>query len=73
MKLIIKLSCFLFRHKYGVIKEFTPTTRMVGCMRCKKLWAMNDEVKSFLPWDREFEELYFGDKPWSLGFKLKEK
>lgn len=65
MKIINKIKCFYGYHDFFVLKEFTPKQRMVACSRCKKIWAMNDDVKAFLPWDKEFEELYFGNKPWS--------
>lgn len=54
----MNIACLLFGHKYFVIKEYSKTTRKVGCRRCKKLWGMNDRVKAFIPWDSELEELH---------------
>lgn len=55
---IKQLICFLFGHKYYVIRKFSPTERKVGCARCFKEWGMNDRVKAFIPWDGELEELH---------------
>lgn len=55
--MIEKLLCAVFGHKYVVEMVFSPTYRKVGCTRCNKKWAMNDRVKSLLPWDGDFEEL----------------
>jgi hypothetical protein len=58
------------KHDLYVIQEFSPHARRVGCTRCNKTWAMNDNCRAFLEWDSEFEELYrdtFGHhiiKPW---------
>lgn len=57
-----KLICWLFGHKYYVIKKYSPTTRKVGCGRCKETWGMNDRVKVFIPWDNELEELHEGER-----------
>lgn len=54
--------CKLFGHKYTVIKEYSKTTRKVGCKRCKAVWGMNDCVKALVPWDGELEELHEGYK-----------
>lgn len=54
----MKWICSLFGHQYGVVKEFTPFERMLGCKRCRKTWAMNDKTQSLLDWDSDFTELY---------------
>lgn len=53
------LGCKIFKHKYYVMEEFSKNERKVGCHICDKMWAMHDGVKSFLLWDREFEDLYY--------------
>lgn len=53
-----RLLCFLLGHRYAVVKEFGHGQRMVACKRCRNRWAMHDGVKSFLPWDDEFTQLY---------------
>lgn len=55
-----KVICWLFGHKWFVIKKYSPSVRKVGCRRCKNVWGMNDHVKSLIPWDRELEELHEG-------------
>ena len=52
-----KFICWIFGHKYFVIKEFNKTTRKLGCRRCGRRFGMNDYVKSLLDWDGELEEL----------------
>ena len=56
------LGCKIFKHKYYVIEKFFSEARKVGCHICDKMWAMHDGVKSFLPWDREFEFIRFVDR-----------
>jgi len=52
------LACWFWGHDYVVIREFGPAERMVGCRRCGQKWAMNDRVKTFVPWTGEFTEMY---------------
>lgn len=58
MRVVKRLLCAVFEHKYRVIRYFTANTRQVGCARCKRSWAMNDEVRVLLPWDKELEDLH---------------
>ena len=52
------IICKILDHKYYVVKKFSYVTMCVGCRRCGKFFAMNDEVKVFLEWDGEFSQLY---------------
>lgn len=54
----MSLRCFFGRHKYYVVRLFSPWSRQVGCRSCDKLWAMNDDTRSFLEWGTGFESLY---------------
>lgn len=56
MSALSKLFCALFGHSLVVKKRFSLTVRQVGCRRCPMLWGMHDEVKAFIPWDRDLEE-----------------
>lgn len=56
--MIERLLCAIFNHRYVVLMQFSPTSKRIGCTRCNKEWAMNDSVRSFVPWDGEFEEMY---------------
>jgi hypothetical protein len=56
--MIERILCALFRHRYIVEKRLSESCRKIGCTRCNKKWAMNDEVRAFLPWDSDFENLY---------------
>lgn len=53
-----RLICAVAGHKYVVEKILSKTSRKVGCTRCTRQWAMNDDARAFLPWDAEFEEFY---------------
>jgi hypothetical protein len=55
MKLFANLLCSLTNHRYRVEKVFSSYSRKIGCTRCKKSWAMNDDARCFLPWDDVFE------------------
>ena len=50
--------CFFFGHKYKMVQKLSPQTRRVCCARCHKSFAMNDDVRSLLPWDYEFHNMY---------------
>jgi hypothetical protein len=56
--MIERIMCALFGHKYVVEKRLSSTSRKVGCTICNKKWAMNDDVRAFVPWDYDFEKLY---------------
>lgn len=58
MQLLERLICALAGHRYVVTRVFSEHSRQVGCTRCNKLWAMNDDVRVFLPWDCDFERFY---------------
>ena len=53
-----KLICKLMNHSLEVVKTFDYTSRCCHCKRCGQYFAMNDNVKAFLPWDGEFSALY---------------
>lgn len=52
------LICWLFGHKYRLIRSYSPTQRRIGCCRCHEQFAMHDGLGALLPWDGEFAELY---------------
>lgn len=58
MRLIEKLLCAVFGHRYVVERVLSHGARKVVCTRCSKHWAMHDGTRSFVPWDGEFEEYY---------------
>lgn len=58
--------CFFIRHKYKLAQKLSPQVRRIGCIRCHKSFAMNDDIRSLLPWDAEFHRLYE-----SHGVKIK--
>ena len=57
MKLLERLLCAIFGHRYVVEIEF-GTSRKVGCTRCNRHWGMHDETRAFVEWDGELEEMY---------------
>ena len=50
--------CFFFGHKYQVTQKLSPTTRRLCCKRCRKMFAMSDDLRTVLPWDAEFHQMY---------------
>jgi hypothetical protein len=61
MGLIERISCAVLGHRYVVERKLSCQSRKVGCTRCNRAWAMNDDVRAFLPWDDDFEKLYSQD------------
>ena len=63
MTFIERLLCALLGHKYVVLRHFNPGARQVGCTRCNRQWGMHDGTRSFVPWDRDMEQMYkmFGE------------
>lgn len=55
--MIERIICGILGHRYVCEIEF-GTSRKVGCTRCGKKWGMHDATKSFIPWDKEIEEMY---------------
>jgi Prophage protein (DUF1660) len=53
-----KLICFFFGHKYSLAQNLHAHSRRVYCTRCKCSFAMNDDVRSIVPWDAEFHKMY---------------
>jgi hypothetical protein len=53
-----KLICWIFGHKYRVLRRMNPGARKVGCDRCHNVWAMHDGTRTLVPWDGQFEMLY---------------
>lgn len=50
--------CFFFGHKYRLAQELSPHSRRVGCTRCARSFAMNDDCKALVDWDASFHRLY---------------
>jgi len=53
-----RFLCSLLGHQYLVVQEFDRFQRRVGCLRCRREWAMHDAIFAFIPWDEDFTELY---------------
>lgn len=69
MRLLSKLICLMFGHRYIVAQEFSDYSRRVVCPDCRGDWGMNDDVRAFVPWDLDLEKMYrsFGHvvhNPW---------
>lgn len=48
-------------HRLSVKRVFSSESRMVQCS-CGRKYAMNDRVKAFLSWDKDFDKLYYGEE-----------
>lgn len=68
MKLLKKVLCLFFGHRYVLTQELTRYSRRVACTRCKEMFAMNDDVRAVVPWNSEFHKLYE-----SQGIEIKYK
>jgi hypothetical protein len=53
------LSIKFCRHRFYIVQNFDKYTRRIACEKCKQEWAMNDRLHALLPWDKEFDHLYF--------------
>lgn len=67
--LCAKAICLVFGHRYQVAQEFSNYSRRVVCPDCRGDWAMNDDVRAFVPWSEEFTAMYqmqgkFVYNPW---------
>lgn len=51
-----RFLCFVFGHRYFVIRKYTPVVRRLGCHRCGCSWGMHDDLKALVPWDEELAE-----------------
>ena len=58
MSMFGSLICAFTRHRYVLEKRLSRTSRKIGCTRCGKQWAMNDDCQILLPWDEDFEQVY---------------
>lgn len=57
-RLLAKLTCLVFGHRYEVAQHFCPWSRRVICRECRGDWGMNDDVRAFIPWSAELEGMY---------------
>ena len=58
IRFLRSLICSVFFHKLVIIKNFKKHSRCLYCKRCERYFAMNDEMRVFLPWDSEFTDFY---------------
>lgn len=52
------LRCLFLGHKYVVTQSLTPTSRRLACTRCRRMFAMSDEVRTVVDWSASFHEMY---------------
>lgn len=52
-----EIICMIFGHKYTLLRYITSWCREIKCNRCKKEFAMNDELRYVLPLDNDLKEL----------------
>lgn len=57
-----KILCFIFGHKYRLLKIVSPTTRELKCKRCNREFGMNDDAKVVLPMDKELRDVHNWEK-----------
>jgi len=53
-----KLICFLFGHKYKLLRKISSTTREIKCKRCKVEFGMNDTTQSVFPMDADLRSAH---------------
>lgn len=53
-----RVACFFFGHRYALVKQLTPHSRKIGCVRCRQMFGMNDDARAVIPWDHELEAMY---------------
>lgn len=53
-----KIFCFLFKHKYKLVENITPTIREIKCTRCNAHFSMSDECRTVLPMDNELKAIH---------------
>lgn len=52
------LICQLFGHQYTMFRRVIPGIREVCCVRCAKLFAVNDSLETVLPLDNELRQMH---------------
>jgi hypothetical protein len=57
-QLYANMCCFIFGHRYRLKRDITPHIREVKCLRCDKMWGMNDETNDLLPLDDDLLEIH---------------
>ncbi len=51
-----RLLCWLFCHpRLIVVHRCSKTSYKVQCVRCRRYFGMNDDVRSFLVWSEDLE------------------
>ena len=54
----MKILCTLFGHKYKLDRKINSYIKEISCTRCKRKFALNDQLRSILPLDDELLELH---------------
>ena len=63
LKLIKRLQCAIFGHKFTIVRILNPVARKVCCQLCKRNYAIHYPTQTILPWDGDFEAAYAPDGP----------
>lgn len=58
MILIQKIKCWFNRHELWEVERLSFSSQKLYCSSCKNYFAINHDVRVFLPWDESSEELY---------------
>lgn len=54
-----KIICFIFGHKLIKVPGYDRGyAAKLLCKRCNRYFGINHNVKAFVPWDKDLEELY---------------
>jgi hypothetical protein len=57
-KLWRKIKCLLWRHDYKIIKQLSESSQKLKCDNCKRLFAINHDVRVILDWNGSLEQFY---------------
>lgn len=56
--LMEKAECLFFGHSVVTIEKLSDQARHIGCVRCRREYAINDVQRIVIPWNEQTRQFY---------------
>jgi hypothetical protein len=57
-RFVKRWHCACTNHRFNVVRQLSPDSQKLECLRCGSMFAINHYCRVILPWDDEIEKLY---------------
>ena len=73
VNMLKRMFCSLFGHDVRVVRVMNSQAQKLHCDRCNRDYAIHFPTRSFVRWDKTFDEFYAEDGPYKTILRGEKK